>query len=188
MLRCRNEGANKSKMKNKDTIYREDAINVLKERLWANRYSNVDLISELNHNIGDLMRLPSSTESKLPIKRKCAICPHCNNCDVNDNGTIKSTQAIKDCRNCKHGFYNDHWETYFCYVPGACKDWDKWEPAIQPEREKGEWIKENRGGVEYTAVCSKCGYGTYWSDVQFYNYCPSCGEWMKGKEEQDEID
>lgn len=41
-------------------------------------------------------------------------------------------QAIKDCRNCKHGRYNDHWDTYFCYCPNDCNDWDKWEPSTQP--------------------------------------------------------
>ena len=42
-------------------------------------------------------------------------------------------RAMKDCRNCKHGNYNDHWGTYFCYHSGDCNDWDKWEPSAQPE-------------------------------------------------------
>ena len=40
-------------------------------------------------------------------------------------------RAIKDCRNCKHGNYNDHWDTYFCYYSGDCNDWDKWEPSAE---------------------------------------------------------
>lgn len=40
-------------------------------------------------------------------------------------------RAIKDCRNCKHGNYNDHWDTYFCYHSGDCNDWDKWEPSVE---------------------------------------------------------
>ena len=39
-----------------------------------------------------------------------------------------------------------------------------------------QWQKENRGGVEYTAVCPECGYGTYWSDAGYYEYCPLCGQ------------
>ena len=49
----------------------------------------------------------------------------------------------------------------------------------------GTWKKENRDGVEYTAVCNKCGYSTFWSDTQYFNFCPSCGAFMniEGKDE-----
>lgn len=43
-----------------DLIRRQDAIDVLEERLRANGYSNVGLVSELNRSIGYLMRLPSA--------------------------------------------------------------------------------------------------------------------------------
>ena len=43
-----------------DLISRQAAINVLEERLQANGYSNVALVSELNRSIGYLMRLPSA--------------------------------------------------------------------------------------------------------------------------------
>lgn len=46
------------------------------------------------------------------------------------------------------------------------------------EKKTGTWLKEDRGGVEYTAVCSECGYATFWSDAPFYNYCPECGTHM----------
>lgn len=42
-----------------DLISRKAAIDVLEERLQANGYSNVALVSELNRSIGYLMRLPS---------------------------------------------------------------------------------------------------------------------------------
>ena len=42
-----------------DLISRQAAINVLEERLQANGYSNVALVSELNRSIGYLMQLPS---------------------------------------------------------------------------------------------------------------------------------
>ena len=46
----------------------------------------------------------------------------------------------------------------------------------QPEqKKKGKWIKQDCGGVEYTAVCSECGYGTFWSDASDFNFCPNCG-------------
>lgn len=43
-----------------DLISRQDAIDVLEERLRANGYSNTALVSELNRSIGYLMRLPSA--------------------------------------------------------------------------------------------------------------------------------
>lgn len=43
-----------------DLIDRQAAIDVLEERLHANGYSNVALVSELNRSIGYLMRLPSA--------------------------------------------------------------------------------------------------------------------------------
>jgi len=43
-----------------DTISRQAAIDVLEERLQANGYTNVALVSELNRSIGYLMRLPSA--------------------------------------------------------------------------------------------------------------------------------
>lgn len=52
----------------------------------------------------DIMRFPSA-QPDLPIKEKCAFCPHCNNCDVNDDlsiqpcmDTISRQAAIKMCR------------------------------------------------------------------------------------------
>ena len=36
---------------------------------------------------------------------------------------------IKDCTTCKHGFYSDRYDTYFCdgKLPGECKNWNLWE-------------------------------------------------------------
>lgn len=47
-------------------ISRQAAIDVLEERLQANGYSNVALVSELNRSIGYLMRLP--TVDAVPVR------------------------------------------------------------------------------------------------------------------------
>ena len=39
-----------------------------------------------------------------------------------------------------------------------------------------QWIKEDHGHVEYTAVCPECMYGIPWSDAGYYSYCPICGQ------------
>ena len=51
--------------------------------------------------------------------------------------SAQSEHALKDCRNCKHGQYNDHLDNYFCYNSDNCEDWNLWEsdiiPSAQPE-------------------------------------------------------
>lgn len=37
--------------------------------------------------------------------------------------------VINDCRNCKHGHFNDYWEMHFCYNTDKCVDWNLWEPV-----------------------------------------------------------
>ena len=42
---------------------------------------------------------------------------------------------------------------------------------------RGKWLKEDRGHVEYSAVCDKCGYDTFWCEKS--NFCPHCGADMR---------
>lgn len=37
--------------------------------------------------------------------------------------------TVKDCTTCRHGFYNDRYDTYFCDgdLSGECKNWNLWE-------------------------------------------------------------
>lgn len=56
-----------------DLIDRQEAIDVLKERLQANGYSNVALVSELNRSIGYLMNLPSVDAVEVV---RCKDCRH----------------------------------------------------------------------------------------------------------------
>ena len=44
----------------------------------------------------------------------------CSSCD---------TWVAKDCTTCKHGFYSDRYDTYFCDgdLSGECKNWSLWE-------------------------------------------------------------
>lgn len=50
-------------------------------------------------------------------------------------------------------------------------------PSVLPKAKKGHWIKEDRGRVEYSAVCSECGDSTFWSEKS--NFCPNCGADMR---------
>ena len=56
-------------MKN-DTINRQSAIDEVRERIYANGYTNVALVSELNKTIGYLMRLPSAGPEPLTDKEQ----------------------------------------------------------------------------------------------------------------------
>ena len=83
-------------------------------------------------------------------------------------------QAIKDCRNCKNGRYNDHYGIRFCYESDDCVDWNLWEPKdIEPERKTGKWRH-----YEGMYTCSECGASFY--DIS--PWCPMCGADMRGKD------
>ena len=68
-----------------DTISRQAAINAIIAKLDAIDHVPQWVFDELTGAIGDL----PSAQPDLPIKEKCAFCPHCNNCDVNDDLSIQ---------------------------------------------------------------------------------------------------
>ena len=47
----------------------------------------------------------------------------------------------------------------------------------------GKWMKEDRGHVEYCAVCDQCGFDWMWSDRGYFKFCPNCGARMDGGKE-----
>lgn len=47
----------------------------------------------------------------------------------------------------------------------------------------GKWMKEDRGHVEYCAVCDQCGFDWMWSDRAYFKFCPNCGADMRGEQE-----
>lgn len=96
--------------------------------------------------------------------------------------TIYRDDAVRDCRNCAYGRYNDHFDTWFCYNDCECKDWDLWESNEIAQR---EWIKtvDGNGWNEwYVLKCPFCGATI--EDKHYhsweYNFCPHCGERVKG--------
>ena len=60
-----------------DLISRQAAIDVLEERLHANGYSNVALVSELHRSIGYLMQLPSAQQEIV----RCSECIYADGYD-----------------------------------------------------------------------------------------------------------
>ena len=108
---------------------------------------------------------------------------------------IDVTEAVKILRNEKK--LNEiklakAYNSYCLYPnPDDQKTWDEcstidvaYDMAIQAlEKQKAKcWIKEDRGHVEYSAVCPDCGYDTFWSDTEDFDYCPSCGQRLKQEE------
>ena len=48
----------------------------------------------------------------------------------------------------------------------------------------GKWMKEDRGRVEYCAVCDQCGFDWMWSDRGYFKFCPNCGAKMDGEADE----
>ena len=66
-----------------------------------------------------------NVEPELPIKRKCTVCPHCSDCDINDDGTVKTAQPEYTEQDVRDSFNSG----YACGMEAA-----------QSERKTGEWI------------------------------------------------
>lgn len=49
-----------------------------------------------------LALLKEQMEKEQCLKTKCTICPHCDNCDVDENGRIKDSTDIVRCKDCKN--------------------------------------------------------------------------------------
>lgn len=73
---------------------------------------------------------------------------------LEDLPSAQPEKAIKDCRNCKYGKYNDHYDISFCYNTDKCTDWDKWESA-QPER-TGRWTTDEVAELLYKMFGEEC--------------------------------
>ena len=84
-----------------DLIDRQQAIDVLEERLQANGYSNVALVSELNRSIGYLMQLPSAQPERTGrwiLDRSGRYC--CNRCMEPCAGYVMMRPRDKYCKMC----------------------------------------------------------------------------------------
>ena len=60
------------------------------------------------------------------------------------------------------------------------------EPADVVKVRHGKWMKEDRGHVEYCAVCDQCGFDWMWSDRGYFKFCPNCGAKMVEKTKMNE--
>ena len=58
------------------------------------------------------------------------------------------------------------------------KDVEALKPADVAPVVHGKWMKEDRGHVEYCAVCDQCGFDWMWSDRGYFKFCPNCGAKM----------
>mgnify|MGYP007069842269 CR=1 FL=1 len=91
--------------------------------------------------------------------------------------SVQPEEYKKGCRNCRHGKYNDHWKTHFCYCPNECNKWDMWEPQA-----KGKWIFRNvedfkgRPTGKHWCKCDQCGEEEILSyQRKPFKFCPNCG-------------
>lgn len=96
-------------------------------------YNFVELTTtdEYNHQILEqvLVLLKEQDAMMQCIKGKCRICPHCANCDVDENGLIKEQDAVKPstchrlfiCPACKAILFRGQ---KYCHECGKRIEWE----------------------------------------------------------------
>jgi hypothetical protein len=95
-------------------------------------------------------------------------------------------------------YENKHWDMFDCIDLPRAKHWDGHTEAdaetrlmsLEPEREKGKWIKHERGYWTFVNKdgerdgwipdyeCSECG-SRGWKYADNMNFCPQCGADMR---------
>lgn len=160
----------------------------------------------------DALQVMPSAQPDLPIKEKCAFCPHCNNCDVNDDlsiqpcvDTISRQKAINTVHEMRKKCDTDNIDDYeemltvaleeLCSAQPDLEELDFVQPhpktsvtleiLSQPQR-TGRWIQY---GDEF--CCSECGGWAYMDEcdegikTHQSKFCPECGARMEDNNESD---
>lgn len=68
-----------------DLISRQAAIDAIEEY-----FEGLPIV--VHYDMLEMVKALSSVQPELPIKEKCCYCPHCANCDVNDDLTINQQE------------------------------------------------------------------------------------------------
>lgn len=90
----------------------------------------VDLTVDVGEEILALLKEQEAKEQCL--KTKCVICPHCDNCDVDENGLLKEQEAIKPVKQIEEhewtvcGYCREHLISKWMFCP-YCGRPVKWE-------------------------------------------------------------
>ena len=123
------------------------------------------------------------------IKEKCAYCPHCENCDVDDE-TLE-IKTLKPCNDCisreeaikaTYGFerYTGIDEAPYEYAESILRDL----PPVTPKPKIGKWmphmVNDKFESIDHD-VCSECHTCFYGERTWDWKYCPNCGAKMEVK-------
>lgn len=122
----------------------KEAEEALGELLDLARGLNMATFLEAMHNCQEILALLKEQETMMQcIKGKCRICPHCTNCDVDENGLLKEQDKPKGhwmpyepdkrgytdgftCSRCERVILSDHYckmiDFDFCPYCGAYMD------------------------------------------------------------------
>lgn len=152
-----------------DTINRKAAIEAIKQHVEVeNDYTDIyhdGYCDGIYDAIDALEGLPSA-QPDLPIKEKCAFCPHCKNCDVNDDLSIQpcvdtiSRQAVIEINRSYHG-----------QMPNEVNHriWKEINelPSAQPEIIRCKDCKHHHYEGEDIPYCDRIDYGYGWKDNDY---------------------
>jgi hypothetical protein len=163
----------------KDVIYREDAIDAAKHA-WAKGLEPTQYIeivpsaqTKSDKDIvykEDVLKLIRMMPPEEGITRALLI----QSVEQLQVAEFMNEEIIY-CPACKYSkgpYHNVRCTKY--YGMGGPDDY-----CSMAERKEAIWLKKDLGGVEYTGVCSNCGYGSFWSEVKNCILCPNCGANMK---------
>ena len=159
-----------------DLISRQAAIDALDKRFDSIPMEQTTEILLLRK---DLRELPSA-QPDLPIKEKCAFCPHCKNCDVNDDlsiqpcvDTISRQEVINTVRKIILGFFStedgamtDTEKTLLSVNKAICNGVREL-PSAQPEIIRCKDCKHHHYDGEDIPYCDRIDYGYGWKDDDY---------------------
>lgn len=170
-------------MSDKDTIYRQAAIDTIK-RTDVEGISLNDVIAVTEVIARAVEKLPSAQPYTDEEIQKMQDMEQAQLEKAFELGREDAKAEIVRCKDCKHrgekpisdGRYWCKFHNSFMYY---CSDA---MPTIKPERKMGKWVKAERDGVivysDAYAQCSMCKEVTFlgWE----MKYCPNCGAKMVG--------
>lgn len=139
----------------------------------------------LNENYEALDMAIKALETVSCIKEKCAYCPHCENCDVDDETLEIKALEQQPCEDAVSRQAVIKLLSYDWANRPAHKAVESIRnlPSVTPKEKTAEWYEEDgcegacEGYMGAGVICSQCG-ALLCGYIGDYDFCPNCGARM----------